>query len=175
MFKQNSIEINNEKYIIRNLNIKDKNIIQKLCEDCTDYYNIVSGEEPKEDTWKEILEDLPPNKTYEEKYVLGIFKDKNLVAIVDLVRDYPDKGEWIFGLLLIHPRERRKGLGEKINGLISNMVKDNKGTKLRIGVVEDNSKALNFWRNIGYLEVKRVNLTIGNKENIVIVMNHSVV
>lgn len=175
MFKQNSIEINNKKYIIRNLHLEDKDIIQNLCEECLDYYNIVSGEAPKEDSWKEILEDLPPGKTYEEKYALGVFRDECLIAVVDLVKDYPEKGEWIIGLLLIHPNERRKGLGEKINNLISEIVKDNGGVKLRIGVVEDNCKALNFWRSIGYQEIKRSNLTIGNKNNILIVMSYFII
>ena len=175
MFNDKSIKINGEKYIIRNLDIEDKDIIQNLCEECIDYYNIVSGEAPKKDTWKEVLEDLPPGKTYEEKYALGAFKDGHLVAVIDLIRDYPEKGEWIIGLLLIHPSERNKGLGERINNLIAEVVKDKGGIKLRIGVVEDNSKALSFWKGIGYEEIKRANLTIGHKNNIVIVMNHSII
>lgn len=45
-------------------------------------------------------------------------------------------------------------------------------TKLRIGVVEENQKATNFWIRMGYKETDRVNIKVGNRDRKVIVMEY---
>lgn len=159
-------------YSIRILDIEDEYIIQHLCERSIDYFEIVEGRHPEKKAGLDILIDLPPGWEPKDKQVFGCFNENNLlVAVIDILANYPDKGEWIIGLLLIDPKERRQGLGKLLHKFIKDYALMSMADKLRIGVVEENAKAYAFWKDLGYHEVKRVNMTYGNKNHVVVVMN----
>ena len=120
----------------------------------------------------EIFSDLPPGKNYEDKFVLGIYKNTNeLIGIIDIIKNFPVDGEWMLGLLLIEPEERDNGLGKLIHkGLVQWAVKV--GSKsFRIGVIEDNHKGKRFWSDLGYIKIKEVT---NPKKHIVNVMTFQI-
>jgi GNAT superfamily N-acetyltransferase len=159
-------------YFIRILHVEDEKILQHLCERCIDYYEIIEGRLPEKDSGYEILKDLPPGWDPKDKRVFGCFNEHDsLIAVIDLLADYPVKSEWIIGLLMINPSERGKGLGKLLHEFIKDYVLKHKADKLRIGVVEDNTTATSFWKSLGYHEIKRVNMSYGNKDHVVVVMN----
>ena len=69
-------------------------------------------------TYENIIEDLyrtPPGKTTDDKYFLGFFqKDQTLIAILDLIFDYPKPQVAYIGLFMMHVSEQGKGTGSKI-------------------------------------------------------------
>ena len=167
--------IGHYEYTIRRLSGEEETDVQALCERCSDFFELIEGRPPEKDAGKGILFDLPPGKELQDKYVIGVYKEKDdLIAVIDLVKDYKVPGEWIIGLLMIDPRERGNGLGRALHDLIINWVSEENGRKLRIGVVEENRRAYRFWCEMGYGEVDRVKSTYGNKDHIVIVMNVSI-
>lgn len=161
--------VNNQKienYEIRNISELDLSDIQKLCNNCEDYYIMDEGKSASHDAGKMILEMLPPEKTYEEKYVYGVFKNNiNLVGLVDIVKDYPEKDVWMLGLLLVDPSERKKGLGKLIHAEIVKLVKSESGKKIRIGVLENNKNALEFWMLLGYEFIKESRMSKTDERN----------
>ena len=160
-------------YSIKILSKEDENKVQELCEKCSDFFMLIEGRLPEKNAGYEILNDLPPKKELKDKYVFGVYKDSTyLVAVVDFVKDYKIIGEWLIGLLMIDPSERGKGLGERIHDFLKNTVMEFHAHKLRIGVVEENHRAYNFWIGLGYIEVNRVNVKYGNNHQTVIVMNY---
>ncbi|HHY64973.1 MAG TPA: GNAT family N-acetyltransferase [Clostridiaceae bacterium] len=166
------ILLNNKQFAVRLLNSADENLVQDLCERCSDYYLLAEGRLPDKKAGHGILSDLPPGKESSDKFVYGVFNPDNvLVAVADIVRNYREEGEWMLGLLLIDPNERGSGLGRIIHEYIKNMVREQGGVKIRIGVLEDNIRAVKFWTGLGYSEVGRVRLTYGDKEHDVIIMN----
>jgi GNAT superfamily N-acetyltransferase len=174
MNTQNKFKHLQNNYSIRQLHIEDEPLIQHLCERCLDFFEIVEGRFPEKDAGLEILNDLPPGWEPKDKQVFGCFNEHNLlVAVIDILANYPDKGEWIIGLLMIDPKERRQGLGRLLHEFIKDYVLNNKAHKLRIGVVLENTKAYSFWKSLGYYEIKRVNMKYGIKEHVVAVMNLS--
>jgi ribosomal protein S18 acetylase RimI-like enzyme len=177
MTKNMDVKILNsqKEYSIRILNIGDENIVQVLCEQCPDYFKIVKNEKPGKDAGHEILTDLPPGKNLSDKFVFGFFNaDGKLIAVADVVRGWKDEDEWTIGLLLIHPAERGRGLGKTIHEFIKNFAKTNDAVKLRIGVVEQNIKAINFWTKQGYQKIERVKRKYGNNDSLVIIMGLSI-
>lgn len=163
----------NEDYSARLLSPADEASVQDLCERCSDFSLLIEGRLPEKNTGHDVLFDLPPNKGLEDKFVLGIYKKKNdrLIAVIDLIKDYKTSGEWTLGLLMIDPNERGHGLGRTLQSFVKARVLAHQGTLLRIGVVEENTRAYKFWREMGYTEIDRVKMTFGNKEHGVIVMN----
>lgn len=163
-------------YRVKILTTKDEGVLLELCERCSDYFYLHEGGEPGREDVCQILKDLPPGKGYEDKFVLGIVNGKSdLIGVVDLVRDFPVKDEWIIGLLLLDPSERGKGLGRMINDYLASLASQYQADKLRIGVIENNGDAYRFWLRLGYYEIKRVPWESPNHEHIVIVMNYDII
>lgn len=171
-FLSKEFNINKNTYLIRKLSIDDEQKIQKLCERSLDYFELVEGTHPDEYEARNILCDLPPNKSLEDKFVFGAFDNSGrLITVVDLIKDYKAIGEWIIGLMLIDPRERGFGLGRKVYDIIKEWISSSGGNMLRIGVVEDNINGYNFWLTLGFREREKVKMKFKLKEHIVIIMN----
>lgn len=171
MLTENVI-IGTKEYEIRRLSTDNEAEIQDLCERCSDFFELTEGRRPEKDAANNILFDLPSGKGLEDKFVFGVYNGNEvLVAIIDIIRDYKETGEWIIGLFMLDPRERGNGLGRKIHELIKKWISQENGSKLRIGVVEANRRGYKFWREMGYFEVDKVKNTYGNLEHTVIAMN----
>ncbi len=163
--------INDREYKIRPLSGSNESELQALCERCSDYWELHEGRMPK-DAWNIILSDLPPDKSPEDKFLFGVYRENDvLIAVIDIMKDYKEPGEWMIGLLMIDPAERGTGLGRKLHDDIKVWVSEKRGKLLRIGVVEENLKGYRFWSKMGYIESHRVERTFGNKSHTIILMN----
>ncbi len=166
-----SLTLANE-YTIKSLTMDSLKAIERLNQECSDYYLLHERELPSEKQALAILNELPPGKHYEDKYSLGVFNDINeLIGMIDIVRDFPVAGEWMLGLLLIKPKERNHGLGRKIHDALVRWAITLGATSFRIGVIEDNYKGKKFWTDLGYMKTKEAVLKTEQKTNIVNVMN----
>lgn len=164
-------EINEQKYLFREITIKDKNHVSQLFNKCIKYFYEIEGKNAI--STEEFFTELPPNKTIEDKKLYGIFDDNTLIGVVDIVKNYPEIKEWIIGLMLFSPESRGQGLGVHVHNILTQIAQDNEVQKLRIAVMKDNTKGLSFWRNIGYKEIKRTEpRKLQNKEDIIIVLNY---
>lgn len=136
--------------------------IQNLCERCRDYFILDQGTGPGGHVGTEILD---AHLGQSEKYVIGLYEDEtHLRAIVDLLQNYPKKNEWFLGLVLIDPEARGLGLGRLIHEGVLGWIKDQKGYKINIGVLDNNRRALKFWTRLGYVFEKESKLIRGGKE-----------
>jgi len=151
------------------------NEIQNLCFNCSDYFLMEQGKIANSDEGINILKAIPPNKTLEEKYVYGLFNEtENLVGLMDINKDYPEKNTWMLGLLLIDPAERRKGLGRDFHEEIKAIVKAEKGSKIRIGVLEENKSVIIFWNNLGYKFINKSRLERDSGSKDLYILEYSV-
>jgi predicted N-acetyltransferase YhbS len=57
--------------------------------------------------------DATPEVAEEDKRVLGAWLNGSLVAVVDLVRGFPDEDTVHIGLLQVHGEQQRQGLGKQ--------------------------------------------------------------
>ncbi len=171
-FKKDIINGKTE-YLIKELHREDEKELQIFNEKCSDYYMNIEGRQSLKAIGHELLNELPPNKSLSDKFVFGVYKGENdLIALIDIIKDYKLEKEWTIGLLLLDPSERDKGLGSKIHNFLIESVSAYQATKFRLGVVVENQRALNFWRRIGYEEIDRVTIKVGNTDRKVIVMNY---
>lgn len=158
-------------YTIKSISIDDCKIVEKLCIECSDYFILHDGTLPNTKDIKGIFFDLPPNKGYEDKFVLGIFTSQNkLIGIVDIVRDYPTVGEWMLGLMLIAPNQRNNGLGTTVHKIVSDWAMSLGAKSFRIGVIQENDKGNKFWSRLGYINIKEIDMEFTAKKHKVNVM-----
>lgn len=122
-------------------------------------------------TVNDIFRALPPNKNYEDKYVLGVYRsDNDLAGIVDIVRDFPTDGEWIIGLMLLKADERCNGLGAMVHKALIEWAINLGAKTFRLGVMQDNYKAISFWSRLGYKKIKEVDMEFTAKSHVIDVM-----
>jgi GNAT superfamily N-acetyltransferase len=157
------------------LMLDDAPALQRLCERCSDYYELEGGAPTPPDAAEDVLKSLPPGKTHADKYVIGIAApDGELVAVLDLIRDYPVEGEWWLGLLMLDPDARTVGLGSRILHEVERVVAAAGGAVIHLGVLEHNESAERFWRRHGFTESRRQPYTSSatGRSSRVVVMCH---
>ena len=99
-------------------------------------------------TRESILDDmkaLPPGKSYDDKYYIGFFENDSLVAIMDLILDYPTKGIAFIGLFMTNIQYQYKGIGSNIISEITMSLKSLGYRKIRLGVDKGNPQSYSFW------------------------------
>ena len=99
-------------------------------------------------TRESILDDmkaLPPGKSYNDKYYIGFYENDSLVAIMDLILDYPTKGIAFIGLFMTNIQYQHKGIGSNIISEITMSLKSLGYRKIRLGVDKGNPQSYSFW------------------------------
>lgn len=100
-------------YTVRKLDEADVDAIFELMRKNEIFYKY----HPPFVTKESILEDmkaLPPQKSYEDKYYIGFFEDKTLVANMDLILSYPTEHIAFIGFFMTDVQYQNKGIGSKI-------------------------------------------------------------
>lgn len=159
-------------YQIKLLQEKDLAAIQNLVERCADYERLITGLPPDASSAQKILVDLPEEKSRVDKLVIGIYAGSiDLVGILDLIRDYPRKGDWWLGLLLLDPDYRNKGLGKRIYWTFEAWAARWGAQSIYAGVIEENERAYKFWQGLGFETVDvRPARRFGTLEQVVLVL-----
>lgn len=142
-----------------------------------DFLELVSGITDCTAAAKDLLEELPPGKTIQDKLSIGIFSETELlVGVLDAIRDYPHPGIWWIGLLQFRLEWRGHGLGAQAFAGFERMASQAGASEIRLGVVEPNLGGYRFWRQMGFEEIeRRPPRLFGLREQVVIVMRKGLV
>ena len=137
-------------YDVKELTENDLEDIYNLCKDNKEYYEYIRVK-PTLENVKEILNEIPPSSSKENKNCIGLYSFNKLIAILDFIEDYPDSTSCFIGLLIINKEYQGKGIGKEI---IESLIKISEGNgykRIGLGVIEDNISAKLFWKNRGFI------------------------
>ena len=167
-----AFDINIPTYSVRQLSLEDIEAVQTLCEKCLDYMLLVDGHPADPDGVERDFQEVPPGNLPEDKFVFGIVNQRNdLVGLLDVVHSYPEKKIWWIGLLLLIPDIRSQGIGQKVLEGFAKYVRANGGQAIMLGVVEENTRAYQFWSRAGFEFVRQTEpRQFGNKTQKVRIM-----
>lgn len=131
-------------YTVRRLDKVDIDVLFELMKKNTIFYKY----HPPFVTKESILEDmkaLPPQKSYEDKYYVGFFDDKTLIATMDLILAYPTEEIAFIGFFMTDVQYQNKGIGSKIIREVCTYLKSLGYKKVRLGVDKGNHQSYAFW------------------------------
>jgi ribosomal protein S18 acetylase RimI-like enzyme len=136
-------------YYVARLNRDDHaRDLQSLYDRCPDYVQLAFGEPARASAAEEDF-------AFQRNIVFGIYsRDAEMIGALELMRDYPKADEWWIGLLLLDPRARGAGLGERICRTTFDWIAGEGGRAVWLGVLKPNERAQKFWRNLGFVDVE---------------------
>lgn len=136
-------------YFIRELSSNDVDIIFDLCINNPLYYEhcppLVSRQTILDD-----LQALPPNKTFDDKYFIGYFLNGELIAVMDFIKEYPNKETCFIGFFMMNKKYQGNNIGSSIIDELSNYLKSINYKYIRLGYVKTNIQAKTFWKKNGF-------------------------
>lgn len=139
-----NINLLSQNYEVRRLNKTDINIIYELSCKNTTFYDYHPPFVTKESI-EEDIDALPPQKTYKDKYYIGLFENHTLVCIIDLILDHPTKGTAFIGLFMLDTHYHNQGIGSSIFKEVCVYLKSIGYKKIRLGVDKGNPQSNAFW------------------------------
>ena len=101
-----------QKYAVRPLTAGDVDKILALCAENEQFYRY----HPPLATRESVLEDmtaLPPGKSAADKHYLGFFDGETLVAVLDLILDYPQDGTAYLGFFMTKKAVQGRGIAQR--------------------------------------------------------------
>ena len=130
----------------------DMDALQRVLEAAPRYAERLTGAPPGAADAQSTYTVLPDGKSYDDKFVLGVFAGDTLVGCVDLIRGYPDPATAHIGLLLIAEAYEGRGIGRAAFAQVEAFVIGWRTcTQLRLGVLADHRRAHRFWTALGFL------------------------
>jgi GNAT superfamily N-acetyltransferase len=126
--------------------------LQHVLEAAPTYAERITGAPPGSADAQSVYSVLPPDKGYEDKFVLGVYLEDVMIGCVDLIRGYPDGHTAHLGLLLLAESYQRRGIGKAAYLAVEDYVRrwGPEWTRVRIGVVRTNEEVLSFWTKLGF-------------------------
>lgn len=123
---------------------------------CADYFLLQDGVPPTLADASALFTEVPPEKDAGDQTVLGWRAREGLVAVAQILRDFPSDGTWFLGLMIVDASRRGRGLGRSIYAAVEHWAAARGATEMRVAVLEGNGAGERFWRSLGFEEVRRV-------------------
>ena len=145
-----NIKLLSNTFYVRRLSIEDADLIYNLSCKNKIFYQF----HPPFVTMESIQEDiraLPDGKDYNDKYYIGFFEKETLVAIMDLILDYPTKDTAFIGLFMMDFEYQNKNIGSKIISECTKYLKILGFHKIRLGVDKENPQSNAFWKKNSFI------------------------
>ncbi len=108
---------------------------------------------PTKESVREDMTALPPNKSIVDKFYIGYFDGENLVAVMDLIKDYPEEKTAYIGLFMIDVTFQKAGVGSKIILESIDFLRGLGFGEIELGYVKTNPQAKAFWNKQGFVKV----------------------
>ena len=127
--------------------------LQALHERCHVFLELIYGHSPEPDSAAQLLVDRPEGKGLEDKFLFGLYPPTGeaMAGVLEVIRDFPEQGEWFIGFLMLDPAHRDAGVGSRFVEALEGWVRGQSATGLRLIVQEQNPGALRFWQRRGYV------------------------
>lgn len=146
------VSLLSDRYIVQIMGESDVERIYELCRKNSLYYQycppLVSEESIICD-----MNALPQNKDMQDKYYIGYYDGERLIAVMDLIMNFPDEKTAFIGFFMTDVSIQNTGIGSGIIEDLCVCLAKIGISKVRLGWVKDNPQAEYFWHKNKFVEV----------------------
>ena len=138
-----------KKYEVRKLGDSDAESILHLCSGNAQFYRYCEAEP----TIEQVLSDLhitPPNISMSDKYYVGFYEDKSLVAVMDLIDGYPNADIAYIGFFMMNLTYQGNQIGTAIISEVIDYLRSIGKTAVRLSIDKGNPQSTHFWTKNGF-------------------------
>ena len=107
---------------------------------------------------------VPDGFSMEGKNFIALWKDDNPVAVLDFLVGYPNPNCLWVGLLLVHGLQKGKSIGTEIVNAVITTTKTAGMKDITLGVIATNTRGIDFWRKIGFVQTGVSNTTLRGED-----------
>jgi GNAT superfamily N-acetyltransferase len=135
--------------LLRELTPADLDDLQALLQRCSDYFALHDDRPTTPTEARDVWEAVPDGTPREDKLAVGLFAP-GLRGFADIVCDWPRRGTWMIGLLVLDPAVRGRGAGTAMVGAIDAAAARAGADTLRIAAIPKNTGGMRFWTRLGF-------------------------
>ncbi len=139
----------NSHYKVRAITVSDVDDVLNLYRQNPQFYQYTEAEPTRE----QVLHDMtitPPGIEGKDKYFVGFFENRTLVAVMDLIDGYPKPEIAFIGLFMMNQDYQGKQIGTSIIGEAADYLRMTGKTALRLAIDKGNPQSTHFWRKNGF-------------------------
>ncbi len=126
-------------------------LLQRVLEAAPTYAELVTGSPPGPSDAQSTYSILPEGKSYDDKFIFGVYRGTEMVGCADLIRAFPDASTAHLGLLLIAEPFHRQGVGQAAYRALEEYICAwGTCSRVRLGIVRTNERVLPFWTKLGF-------------------------
>ena len=147
--------------------------LQEFFDANPEYFFAVNGVAPRSnEAFEEFHDPVPAEMSFTKVWRIGIFNEaQTMVGMASVVSDLIAPRVWHIGLFIIATSLHGSGVAAKTHDALVAWMQRGGAAWIRLGVVEGNVRAEQFWAQRGYREVrKRHGVEMGAKANTLRVM-----
>lgn len=137
-------------YTVRELNEADIEKVYDLMQGNPMYFQYC----PPVATYDSISKDmhaLPPRTVEEDKFYIGYFEDNQLVAVMDLILNFPNNETAFIGFFMMDKKHQGNGIGSKMVTECGDYLKECGYQHIRLGFAKGNPQSESFWTKNGFV------------------------
>jgi len=125
--------------------------LQRVIEAAPGYAQLVTGVPPGPADAQSTYSILPEGKSYDDKFVFGIYLGAQMIGCADVIRGYPNHSTAYLGLLLIAEPFQVRGVGRASFVELESVVARWSGCdRIRLSVIRTNDRVIPFWQKLGF-------------------------
>jgi len=148
--------------------------VMPIYETNQDFFILTEGKEATPTGIIESIIAVPDGFGMEGKNFVGLWKDGKPVAALDLFVGYPNSDCVWVGILLVHGSLKGKSIGTKIMNAIFTATKTAGMKDIMLGVIATNTRGIDFWRKIGFVQTGVSSTTLRGKDLEILIFKHTV-
>ncbi len=125
--------------------------LQRVLDDAPRHAHLVTGLPPGPADAQSVYTILPEGRSYDDKFVFGIFEGATMVGCIDCIRGYPETGTAHIGLLLVAESFEGRGIGRAAYAELEGLIAGWGCSRVRLGVVRTDDRVFAFWKRLGFV------------------------